>query len=417
MNSQIFSAAAEVDRAFLIILGFSVFILILITVLMVFFLWRYNHKRHPVPSGSEGSVFLEIMWTALPTVIVLGLFWTGWTSFKAMRNIPDDALAVEVEGRMWSWKFTYPGGRTDPDLIVPVDTPVRLIMTTRDVIHSFYIPALRLKWDTVPGMTTEAWFESSQTGEFDIFCAEYCGLKHADMMSMLKVLSQEEYEAWVKAPEKRKVGLAVLKEYGCIDCHSLDGSEELGPTFRGLGGSNRLVVLPDGSEKEVVADSDYLRRAILAPSDEIVKDWDDMMISYEGDVSEEDLNAMVTYLLSETAEGGEQEPSEGDKLAMEQGCVDCHSIDGTEEVGPSLLDIYGRKQLVNREGMIVEVVVDEEYLLRSMVSPDRDIPEGYESGMPGYDDLDEESLALLVDWMKSIRSMGESAAISGEEGG
>ena len=109
----------------------------------------YYDKRHPRAEDSKGSVPLEIIWTLLPTLIVIGLFWTGWSSFKAMRNIPDDAMPVEVEARMWSWKFTYPEGRTSSDLVVPKDTPVKLVMTSRDVIHSLYIPALRLKWDIV----------------------------------------------------------------------------------------------------------------------------------------------------------------------------------------------------------------------------------------------------------------------------
>lgn len=401
MNDQLFSAAAEVDRSFLILFSFSVFMLVAITVCMLFFLWRYNVKRHPRADDSKGNVWVEIIWTVLPTIIVIGLFWTGWSSFKAMRTIPDEAMEILVEGRMWSWKFTYPDGKTSNELVVPVGEPVRLTMSTRDVIHSFYVPALRLKWDTVPGMNTEVWFQADVPGEYDIFCAEYCGLKHADMVTLLKVVPQAEYDAWLGAEKQKAKGAALLQEYGCLDCHSTDGSEGAGPTLKGIAGSMRTVRLADGKLSKTLADEEYLRRAILDPGSEVLAGWDDFMPPYEGQISEEDLTAMVVVIKSLNA--GPEVPA-GQKLAEEQGCVDCHSTDGSEGMGPTLLDLYGKRRLVRRGGIVLEAVADEAYLHRAIVDPGKDIPDGFEDMMPSYDALDEESVNLLVDWIRSLRS-------------
>lgn len=402
MYPQIFSAAAEVDRSFLIILGVCVAILVLVTVLMLVFVWRFNHKRHPVAEDTKGSVTLEILWTVIPTIIVLGLFWTGWSSFKAMRNIPEDAMQVGVEARMWSWKFTYGNGRTSKDLVVPKDTPVTLVMTSRDVIHSLYIPALRLKWDTVPGMTTKAWFAANATGDYDILCAEYCGLKHADMLAVLKVVEPDAFESWLREEENRGRGEKLLEQYGCNACHSLDGSEGVGPSLKGISGHAVTVVLPGGAEKQVTADAGYLRRAIREPAAELVKGYDDMMpASLKADMPDEDLEAIVAYLLSLT---DAPPPMPGAALAREQGCIDCHSMDGSESVGPTFKDLYGSKRKVKRGGSVIEVTADERYLTESITHPKKDIADGFEDMMPAYDALPPAQVAELVEWMKMLKS-------------
>ena len=300
MYPQIFSAAKEVDQAFLIILGFSVFILVAVTVVMLYFLWRYHYTRNPEATEIKGSVLLEVAWTVLPAIIVMGLFWTGWTSFKAMRTIPEGAMAVAVEGRMWSWRFTYDNGKTSNELVVPVNTPVKLNLSARDVIHSFYIPAMRVKWDMVPGMETSVWIQSDTLGDYDIFCAEYCGLKHANMLSILRVLEQDEFETWLAdagQPEEEDIGLALLKEFGCFDCHSMDLSEDAAPSLLNMANRERTVVLSDGSEKTLKADADYFRRSVLEPGAELVKGWEDEMPSFDGEISDVQIDAMAAYLL------------------------------------------------------------------------------------------------------------------------
>lgn len=402
MYPQVFSAAQEVDRAFLIIFGFSVFILVAVTIAMLFFLWRYHHKRNPEPTDIKGSVLLEIIWTGLPTIIVLGLFWTGWTSFKAMRTIPDDAMVVQAEGRMWSWRFTYENGKSSADLVVPVNTAVKLELSARDVIHSFYIPAMRVKWDMVPGMETDAWFQSDKTGEFDIFCAEYCGLKHANMLAILRVVEPEEYETWLEEAERPgPLGFKLLEEHGCFDCHSMDISEDVGPTLMDINEKKRLVLTQEGDEKEVMVNEAYLKQSILNPGALIVKGWDDEMPSYEGEIPEEDIDVMVQYILAgETVHPGEI-------LAEQEGCMVCHTATGEEDVGPTFKGLFLAKRPVrDAKGNARSVVADEEYLLQSIVDPSTLVTEEYEDEMPIYDELDEETLTGLVGYIMSLGEKG-----------
>ncbi|QJB56726.1 cytochrome c oxidase subunit II [Pseudodesulfovibrio sp. zrk46] len=398
MYPQVFSAAKEVDQAFLIILGFSVFILVAVTATMLFFLWRYHHKRHPNAADIKGSVWLEIVWTGLPTIIVLGLFWTGWTSFQAMRTIPEGAMEVQVEGRMWSWLFTYENGKSAPELVVPVNTPIKLNLKARDVIHSFYIPAMRVKWDMVPGMDTEVWFESDKTGEFDIFCAEYCGLKHADMLAVLRVVEQGTFDIWINETKKSgQQGLKLMEEYGCFDCHSMDGSEDVAPTLMNLAGKELLVIRPDGTEAKVTADEAYIKQSIMEPGALLVKDWDDDMPSFAGEMSKDDLDFIAQYLMT----GGEGHP--GEKLADEEGCLACHTTTGEDDVGPTFKGLFGETRTVTNEaGESKTVKIDEKYLREAITNPSAWIPEGYDDGMPPYDDIDEETLEGLIKYLKSL---------------
>ncbi|AMK12618.1 cytochrome c oxidase subunit II [Pseudodesulfovibrio indicus] len=404
MYPQIFSAAKEVDQAFLIILGFAVFILVAVTVAMLYFLWRYDHKRNPHATDIKGSVWLEIIWTVLPTIIVLGLFWTGWTSFKAMRTIPEGAMTVSVEGRMWSWRFTYENGRTSNELVIPVNTPVRLALASRDVIHSFYVPAMRVKWDLVPGMETDAWLQSDTLGDYDIFCAEYCGLKHADMITLLRVLDQEEFDAWLAeggAEEGEDVGLALLKEFGCFDCHSMDLSEDAAPSLLDLGGREQTVVLPDGTEKTIRPDADFIRQSVREPGATLVKGWGDEMPPYGDELSDAQLDAMIAYLLKP------DRPDKGQALADELGCLGCHTTDGTDDVGPSFLGLYGSERKgKTADGKPYDLKADDAYLRRAIVEPSANVPEGFDDAMPIYDDLDQATLDQLLGYLKSLAGEG-----------
>ncbi|BDQ34976.1 cytochrome c oxidase subunit II [Pseudodesulfovibrio portus] len=415
MYPQVFSAAQQVDKAFLIIFGFAVLVLLAVTVAMVWFLWRYHYKRNPVATDIKGSVLLEVVWTVLPLVIVMGLFWTGWTSFQAMRSIPENAMVVGVEGRMWSWKFTYENGKTSSELVVPVNRPIRLELTSRDVIHSLYIPAMRVKWDLVPGMDTEAWFQSDREGEFDIFCAEYCGLKHANMITLLKVVTQEEFDGWLEGtpdePGGKPRGLALMEEYGCFDCHAMDGTADVAPPLDGIGGTDRPVVLPDGTARTFKANAAYLKTSILNPGAAMVEGWGDEMPPYEGDLSEEDADAIVNYLLGLDESGNPlaAPPHPGETLADEQGCFGCHTATGEDDVGPTFLGLFGtRRTVTDADGNNPRTVaVDEDYLRRAIIAPSDTIPEGFEDAMPAYDDLAPETLEGLIRYIESLGSGGD----------
>ncbi len=409
MYPQIFSAAKEVDQAFLIILGFSVFILVVVTVVMLWFLWRYNHRRNPVAADIRGNLWAEIIWTVLPTIIVLGLFWTGWSSFKAMRTIPEGAMEVLVEGRMWSWKFTYANGKTSPELVAPLDTPVRLTLSSRDVIHSFYIPAMRVKWDVVPGMETSVWIQSDSLGEYDIFCAEYCGLKHADMITKLKVVEADEFEAWLTGtPEEvagESRGLALMEEFGCFDCHAMDGTDDVAPPLNDMAGKERLLILPDGAKRTLRADDKYLRASIMDPGAELVDGFDDEMPPYSDELSEEDLGAIVSFLLGKD-EGGKDLSKAGHpgrQMAEVEGCLKCHSTDGTTTGrAPTWKGLYGAEVKVYRFSKKETVIADEAYLRQSIRYSSTWVVEGYVDSMPLYDDLNEETLEGLISFIKSL---------------
>lgn len=409
MSPQIFSAAKEVDQAFLIILGFSVLILVLVTLAMLWFLYRYNHKRNPDAAQISGNIWAEVVWTGLPTLIVLGLFWTGWTSFKAMRTIPEGAMVVQAEGRMWSWRFTYENGKSSSELYIPVSTPVKLELSARDVIHSFYVPAMRVKWDMVPGMDTDAWIQSDELGEYDIFCAEYCGLKHADMITLLHVLPEDEFRVWLEGePEEdggQPRGLALMEEYGCFDCHAMDGSDDFAPHLNDIAGEERLVVLPDGTKKTVVVDADYLKESIMNPGAAVPEGFDDGMPPYEGDLSDADADVVVNYLLGkdETGDSLGKDVHPGRELAELEGCLACHTDDGTDtETAPTLKGLYGSTVNVNRFDKPTTVLADEAYIRQSIKYPSMFVKEGYVDSMPMHDYLDEETLNGLVTWIKSI---------------
>jgi len=169
---------------------------------MIFFVIKYSRKRNPKATNIEGHVGLEILWTAIPTVLVLIMFWYGWIGYKEMEDIPDDALTVDVTAMMWNWKFKYDNGRETDSLYVPVNTPVVLNLRSSDVNHAFYIPAFRIKKDVYPGQDRKIWFEATNEGAFDIACAEYCGLQHSYMYSKIFVLSENDFNKWMNQEEQ-----------------------------------------------------------------------------------------------------------------------------------------------------------------------------------------------------------------------
>ncbi len=288
---------SKIDSAFLFIFGVSFAIMILITLVAIYFLYKYHHKKHPETAKIHGNFLAEFLWTVIPTIIVLAMFWVGWSGYKALRNAPADSMLIDVTARMWSWKFTYPNGKTSKELYVPANKPVKLNMTSVDVIHSFYVPAYRIKMDTVPGMHTYVWFNSGEPQEYDILCAEYCGVRHSFMLSKVIVLPEDEYTQWINSDEKsaeQPEAFTILEKNGCLDCHSLDGTELVGPTLKDIYNRDTVIVTPDG-EKTVKADEAYLIKAINDPSSEIVKNYEDMMPSFAEDISKEDMNKLIEF--------------------------------------------------------------------------------------------------------------------------
>jgi cytochrome c oxidase subunit 2 len=201
MNS-IVSPAKHVDQAFLYILGFSVIFLIIVTVVMIYFVFRYQRSRHPEPEDIRGNWKLEVAWTIIPTVIALSMFYFGWTSYMKLRNVPPSAIEVDVEAQKWTWLFIYSNDKESENLlVVPEGKPIKLNISSLDVIHSLFIPAFRVKVDAVKGMDTYVWFYADKAGTYDIMCAEYCGKDHAKMRAVLKILPEGEFEKWLEIDE------------------------------------------------------------------------------------------------------------------------------------------------------------------------------------------------------------------------
>ena len=288
-----------VDAVFKFILGVSFFFLISITAVMIIFIIRYNRRKHPKAEQIPNNTALELTWTIIPLILVLIMFYFGYMAFLPMRKAPKDAMVVKTTGRMWTWDFEYPNGKHSPELVVPIKKAVRLDMTSKDVIHGMFIPSFRLKEDVIPGKQTLIWFIPQMQGSFEIFCSAYCGIDHSIMQSAVKVVPEDEFNKWLaekpKVEVSAKTGLEILKKNACTSCHSLDGSKIIGPSFKGLFGSKHIVIT-DGKEREITADTSYIHTSILDPDKDVVKGFNKgLMRSYQGVVSEDDIKSIEEY--------------------------------------------------------------------------------------------------------------------------
>jgi cytochrome c oxidase subunit 2 len=253
----------------------------------------------------KGNTRVEIAWTGGALLLVLVLFYFGWAGWKPMTTPPDDAMHIKAIARMWKFQFVYENGKVTDTLYVPVNQSVVLDLVALDVIHSLYIPAFRVKEDMVPGLEKDMWFRPQRVGEFDLFCAEYCGLQHSYMYTGVNVLSKEDFENWYSdttsaAPSKEipswQAGLDVLRKNGCNVCHSSDGSKLVGPSYLGVYGNPRTVVT-GGTKREVTADSVYIRNSIYNPDLDVVEGYNKgLMLGYEGLVTEEEIGYIIEYL-------------------------------------------------------------------------------------------------------------------------
>jgi cytochrome c oxidase subunit II len=298
-----------VDNAFVLIIGISLFFLIGITAVMIMFIYRYHHKKHPKATQIDGNNTLEIIWTIVPVILVLGMFYYGYVGWAPMKKTPDKGLNITANARMWAFSFQYENGKISDKLYVPKDTAVIVDLNALDVLHSFYIPAFRIKEDMVPGLKKTSWFEASKTGTYNVFCAEYCGLQHSLMITEVVVMEPDEFWEWYKddSPEAEQtgedvspaeLGMQITQAKGCIACHSLDGRQIIGPTFIGRYGET-ITVVTDGSEREIVMDDEYIKRSIYEPDHDVVKGFNKgQMISYKNELSEEQVGYLIEYLKS-----------------------------------------------------------------------------------------------------------------------
>ncbi|VTU21680.1 Cytochrome c oxidase subunit 2 precursor [Variovorax sp. PBL-H6] len=269
-----------------------------VCIAILVFAVRYRHGADVVRGTVGGRRGLELAWTLVPLLLFLALFTWAAHDFSRLYRTPADALPVYVVAKQWMWKLQHRNGRREiNELHVPLGQPVRLLMTSQDAIHSFYVPAFRLKQDVVPGRYTGLWFTATQLGEFHLFCAEYCGSEHSQMTGRIVVMQPADYAQWLgsgtEEPSLAQYGFARFRELGCSGCHAA-GSTVHAPSLRGLLG--RTVHLQDG--RSLTADENYVRDSILLPRKDVVAGFAPVMPSFAGQVSEEDIQALIAFLRS-----------------------------------------------------------------------------------------------------------------------
>ena len=398
MNSLPNPTAQAVDSVMIYIFGFSLLLLFGITVVTIYMVVRYRRSKNPEPTSDVShSFWLEVIWTLLPTLIVLSMFWYGWTNYVGLTEVPEDAMEVKGVGRMWSWQFEYPGGRKTDKLYVPVGKPIKVSLTSVDVLHSFFVPAFRIKKDTVPGLETYVWFQAPEPGSYDVQCAEYCGVGHSAMLTTVEVLPQEEYAEWSSSQESSKEprGLVVINEQGCLGCHSLDGSDGIGPSLYELAGQPRQLE-QNGKTIELTIDESYLKRSIREPSAEIVKGYDPIMPPYDdAGINAEDLQAVVDFLLGKATAAAPV--PDGGKLVKINGCLGCHPSDDSDGIAPTFKGIGQRQVTLERDDEEITLKVDADYLRRALLQPKAELVKGYAPMMPAADYLSEEEINAIIE--------------------
>lgn len=300
----------SVDFTFLFIFVVCVFFLIANTAVMMYFCWKFHHKKNPVGTNIEGNTTIEVIWTVIPTILVMMMFYYG-LAFNQMSDVPKDALTIKVKAYKWAWAFEYPNkkklekeaiGSSEwqirmPVLKIPVGRAIQFDMESTDVVHSLYIPAFRVKRDVLPLIKTALWFKANKIGRYDLFCTEYCGDAHSRMYTQVEVVSQEEFEKWYNTKDvgQELTGEALVNKgkevsSSCMACHSTDGTRKVGPSFKGL--FSRTSELANGSSHKV--DEAYVRKSILDPNSDVVKGFPPIMTKVPLDKQE--LNALIAYL-------------------------------------------------------------------------------------------------------------------------
>jgi cytochrome c oxidase subunit 2 len=294
--------AGNVDALYIFLLIVSGLMTLLIFTAVIYFAARYR-KQHGVPAEQiEGSIPLELTWSVIPFAIFMVIFLWGAVVYFKGRTPPRDATEVYVVAKQWMWKLEHAEGQREiNELHVPVGSDIKLIMTSQDVIHSFFVPAFRMKQDVLPGRYTVAWFRATKPGTYHLFCTQYCGTQHSGMIGNVIVMEPAQYEAWMSGGSTGPLsatGEKIFSELGCITCHRMDGQGR-GPNLQGVYG--KPVDLADG--RTVTADENYLRECILDPGAKRVKGFQPIMPTFQGLVSEEQVNALIAYVKSLSAAG------------------------------------------------------------------------------------------------------------------
>jgi cytochrome c oxidase subunit 2 len=290
--------AWQVDGLYFLLIAVSAFFSLLIFAVIFVFAVKYRRSVHPHPVQIEGSLPLELAWTLIPLGICMIFFAWGSLIFFQEARPPKGAMEVYVVGKQWMWKFEHETGQREINqLHIPVDRDVKLVMSSQDVIHDFFVPAFRVKADVLPGRFTEIWFHTTKTGTYHLFCSQYCGTDHSGMIGQVIVMEPVAFQAWLSGGggtgSMASNGQQLFQQLGCATCHRFD-TQGRGPNLAGVFG--KPVLLDDG--RTVTADENYLRESILNPGAKIVSGFKPIMPSFQGQVSEESLGALVSYIKS-----------------------------------------------------------------------------------------------------------------------
>lgn len=292
--------ADSTDGLFHFINEVSLIFLIGITFALIYFAFKYKRKSEDdkTPVITHNNT-LEITWSVIPLLLVLVIFGWGYSGWLNLRAVPDDAYEIQVTGFKWNWSVNYENGaQTLNEVHVPKGRPIKLVMQSRDVLHSFFVPDYRVKHDVLPGRYTYVWFQAEETGESQVFCTEYCGTSHSDMLAKIIVHEPDEFELWLEqnggAPSgtPAEQGEKLVQLQGCQTCHSIDGSPMIGPSFQGLWG--REEQMSDGTT--ITVDENYIRESILYPGEKVVAGYDNVMTPYEGRLNDDEISNIIEYL-------------------------------------------------------------------------------------------------------------------------
>ena len=293
--------ARDIDDLYVFITLVSAFFFVLIAGLIGFFVLRYRRKgpNEQTPHITH-HLGLELAWSVIPLVILIGIFFWGFHGYMRASVSPGSAMEIVVTAKKWVWQFEYPDGtRTLNDFHVPVNKPVKLIMTSEDVIHSFFVPSFRVKMDVVPGRYTEIWFTPTKEGMHQVLCTEYCGKGHSDMLAKVWVDNDAAYRKWVEEGDEitrtmplKELGKLLYESKGCNTCHTLDGTRSDGPSFKGIFG--KAERMSDGTVIKI--DENYIRQSILQPQTNIVAGYEGIMPTFQGLLRERELQALVEFV-------------------------------------------------------------------------------------------------------------------------
>ncbi len=302
MGPQGSAFAGEIDFVYMALFWLSVVLFMIVTFPALYFAWRYRYKPGRVTPHQTHNTMLEIVWSVIPLLLCVGIFFWGLNGWMKFQVAPGEAMEIQVTAKQWLWQLEYPdGSRTVNEIHVPVDKAVRFVMTSEDVLHDFFVPDMRVKNDIVPGRYTQVWFTPTVLGEHVVTCAEYCGKGHSDMKAKLIVETEDKFKEWLATGGTEWMnytpevwGKMQREDKGCATCHTADGTKSKGPSWKGIFGT--METLNDG--KQVLVDDAYLTESMNFPQAKIVKGYEGIMPSFQGLLHPQDIRGLIAYIKS-----------------------------------------------------------------------------------------------------------------------